>query len=156
MFRFGASAEPCGGIVVYKDRGINVAGFSGVNPWRIPRYFFFQGPCFFFSHSWHWFLLWPQQIIKNTPAFHRMKYDDGVTVNFIIHHFEQITGAVKADSDVFVLHIFHWTIILEILKGAANIFSADPMPERRLVELNDDFVHLPHFTAKAAWGQQRQ
>jgi hypothetical protein len=235
MFRFGASAEPCGGIVVYKDRVINAAGFSGVNPWRVPRYFFFQGPCFFFSHSWHWFLLrprryflahqlvddfrgsgvagrgfdtqpvggkvihhdnvisvlykkaafpvsgyfgrvpryfffqrpcfffghschWflllPKQMVINAPAFHSVKYVNSAFINIIIHNFKQIAASVIPNQQMFVEGGIPQIIISGMTDGMANIFSADPMPESGFVEFNKDFHHTPILPQKRHGGNK--
>jgi hypothetical protein len=141
----GADTEPRSGNMVYKNNGsflvprkkttCPVTGYFG----RVPRYFFFQRPCFFFSHSCHWFLLLPEQMIIDAPAFHRMKYVNNVLVNIIIHNFEQIAVPVIPNQQIFVEYSIPQFIIPGMVDGMVHIFFTDAMPERRSVELNEDF-----------------
>ena len=79
---------------------------------------------------------------KDAPAPHRMKYDVGVAVNFIIHQFEQITSAVHAKPDVFIFQRLQRAVIYVILKCVQYVLPADVVPKRSFVELNADF-HAP-------------
>jgi hypothetical protein len=81
-----------------------------------------------------------------------MKYDAGVFIKLIIHQFKHISGAVEANSDVFVFISFHWAVILVVLKSMAYVLSADTMPKRRVIELNNDF-HIPILVQIAGRGK---
>jgi hypothetical protein len=153
MFGCGLDTEPVSGKVVHRYHTDRVTGFGRVYFRRVPRNLFFQRPCFRFSHSWHYFLLLRfQQIIKDTPALHRVKHNAGVFIKLIIHQFKHISGAVETNPDVFVFISFNWAVILVVLKSMVYVLSADTMPKRRVIELNNDF-HTYQYTAPATSGQ---
>jgi hypothetical protein len=84
---------------------------------------------------------------KDAPASHRMKYDVGMAVNFIIHQFDQITSAVHAKPDVFIFQRLQRAVIYVMLKGVQYVLPADVVPKRSFVELNADF-HAPILQQK--------
>jgi hypothetical protein len=71
-----------------------------------------------------------------------VKYVYPLLINYIIHDFEQITIAIKAQDQMFVLGIVPYIIIQNVDDGIPNIRFGYPMPEGGLVELNN---HIHQF-----------
>jgi hypothetical protein len=81
-------------------------------------------------------------MIKLAPAFHRMKHIYAVLINDIIQYFQQVTIAVKSKQQMLIRYFLKYVIIQKINNRMANIIPAEPMPERGIVELNEDFHTL--------------
>jgi hypothetical protein len=63
-----------------------------------------------------------------------MEYVNGLPVNFIIHHFEQITSLIKANSQIFVFFVFDGAVKPWMQKGVPYVYLAHAVFESGVIE----------------------
>ena len=78
-----------------------------------------------------------------------MENADSVIVHRIKHNFKWVSGAVKTNNSVFLRKPFNHLGAYIGFKRVKNVLSADIMPKRRFVELNDN-IHKESIAWKKA------